>query len=78
MCVSGEDADRLKKEGDSGDHLANKNLSEPPKATDEKPNETADLKTEEPIQPGNMSAGSVGLSAAADLDHWLDQKISCI
>ena len=60
MCVSGEDADRLKKEGDSGDHLANKNLSvpsEPPKATDEETNDTAVLKTEKPLQQGNGSAG---------------------
>ncbi|XP_059932427.1 remodeling and spacing factor 1 isoform X1 [Gadus macrocephalus] len=63
---TGEDADHLKKEGDSGDHLANTNLSEPPKATDEKPNETADLKTEEPLQPAvkQEEAGLVKQEAA--------------
>ena len=66
MCVSGEDADRLKKEGDSGDDLANKNLSVP----SEPPNNTAVLKTEKPLQKGNSSAGCVGVNAA-DLDHFL-------
>lgn len=58
MCASREDAERQKKEQDSGEHLENQsqNLavqSDLPKTTEEEP---SDAVVEEPLQQGNVSS----------------------